>query len=590
MLLADQVAAVQRTLPATVVGNLLLAALVVWALQGHVPVAALAAWVGLLALHCAANVWVIAATRRRPVTPRNAHRRARAGMRSALVLGLVWAGGILMLWPVADAALPQKFLLIFLVAGVSSGALHSLSALLPAFTAFFVPTVSAVAVAALREGGPVFLAVAGIAAIYGLVTWRYASSLNGTLLDAMRGRHELAALAARLEQEVQRVEQAQRARSRLLAAASHDLRQPVHALSLALGLATTGPMPPTQAQRLSLAQRTVEGLSAQLDALLDLGRLDAGELRAQPRAVALRPLVESIVDAMRPQADARGLHLRLRAADATAFTDPLLAERMVRNLLANAIRYTDRGGIVVAVRDRPGRGPCVEVVDTGIGIAPEKHMGIFDEFVQADRESGRGGFGLGLAIVQGCAKLLGHGLALRSAPGRGSRFTIDMQPPPRASLQAGQVDAAPPATAPAGRFPERHALAGALIVIVEDDAAVRGATAELVARWGAEVVAAADVSDALAGLVTRRVRPALVIAGGRLAMGAGGTEAVQRVREEYNDDELPGLVISADIAALDAARAAGLVALRKPVTPAALESAAREAVAIRPAQTLRPAT
>ena len=145
VLLADQVAAVQRTLPATVAGNLLLAALAGWALHGHAPAVALATWAGLLSLHCAANVGVFSATHDRPVTARNAARRARAGVRSALVLGLLWAGGILWLWPAADAALPQKFLLVFLVAGVSSGALHSLSALLPAFSAFFVPTVSAVA-------------------------------------------------------------------------------------------------------------------------------------------------------------------------------------------------------------------------------------------------------------------------------------------------------------------------------------------------------------------------------------------------------------------------------------------------------------
>lgn len=582
VLLADQVAAVQRTLPATVAGNLLLAALVGWALQGHAPGRALAAWAALLALHCAANAWVIAATRHRPVTPRNARRRAHAGVRSALVLGLLWAGGVLWLWPADDAALPQKFLLVFLVAGVSSGALHSLSALLPAFSAFFVPTVSAVAVAALREGGPVFLAVSGIACIYGFVTWRYASSLNRTLLDAMRGRHELAGLAARLALEVQRVEQAQRAHSRLLAAASHDLRQPVHALSLALGLAADEPVPPLQAQRLSLAQRSAEGLSAQLDALLDLGRLDAGELRAQPRPVALRPLVQGVVDAMRPQAEARGLALRLRAADVSAFTDPVLAERMVRNLLANAIRYTDRGGILVALRLPSGCLARVDVVDTGIGIAPDAQAGVFEEFVQADPAAGRGGFGLGLAIVQGCAGLLGHGLSMRSVPGRGSRFRIEMQqaqavaPPSCGQQPAGAAQAG---TAVVDSTAEGLALAGALVLVIEDDAAVRGATSAVVARWGAEVAAAADVGTALAGLVTRRVRPALVIADGRLAGGDGVMDAVQRVRDEYNDDGLPGLVVSADDAALDAARAAGLVALRKPVTPAALEAAVRAALA-----------
>ncbi len=590
-LLVDQMAAVQRTLLATVGGNLLLGVVVVWALHGDVPVLALAAWATLLALHCAANLWVIVATRRRPVTLRNAGLRSRAAVRSALVLGLVWAGGILGLWPAGEAALPQKFLLVFLVAGVSSGALHSLSAHLPTFTAFFVPTVSAVAVAALLEGGPVFQAVAGIAAVYGVVTWRYARSLNHTILAAMRGRHELAALAARLEQEVQRVHQAQRARSRLLAAASHDLRQPVHALSLALGLAATSPMPPAQAQRLALAQRSVDSLAAQFDALLDLGRLDAGVLQAEPRRVALRPLVERVVEAMRPQAEARGLALRLRAADAVAFTDPLLAERMLRNLLANAIRYTDSGGVLVALRARAAGGARLEVVDTGIGIPLQAQSHIFKEFTQAEGAAGRGGLGLGLAIVQGCTQLLGHTLAVRSEPGRGSRFTIDLQPAPRGAAEPvlEAADQHPPAALPSlspspGPAPGGQpmaALAGLVVILVEDDAAVRATTADVLTEWGARVVAAASVEDALARLVMCPLRPALVIADGRLAAGTGGVEAVQRVRDEYNDDDLPALVVSADLAALQAARAAGLVALRKPVTPAALAAAARQALAGR---------
>jgi len=583
-LLADQIAAVQRTLPATVAGNLLLAAVLAWALHGSVSSAALGLWVGLLALHCAVNGWVIAATRQRPVTPRNAARRARAGVRSALVLGLVWAGGILGLWPDGDGALAQKFLLVFLVAGVSSGALHSLSPHLPTFTAFFVPTVLAVALAAALDGGAVFQAVAGITVVYGLVTWRYAQSLNRTLAEAMSGRHQLSALAQQLGQEVQRVEQARRARSRLMAAASHDLRQPVHALSLFLGLTAAEPLPAAQARRIALAQRSVESLSAQFDALLDLARLDAGALRVEPRAVAMRPLVENVVEAMRAQAEARGLVLRLRACDAMALTDPLLAERMLRNLVANAIRYTDRGGVLVALRAPAGGGARLQVVDTGIGIAPAEQAQVFEEFAQAEGAAGRGGLGLGLAIVRGCATLLGHAVSLRSAPGRGSRFTIDLQPPPWAELPAAplvprQAAAAPDPYVWAPGAPA--ALAGAVILVIEDDPAVRAATAEALAQWGAEVVAGADVDAVLAPLAARPLRPALIITDGRLAQGAGGLAAVQSVREEYNDDELPALVISADAAALEAARAAGLPALRKPVTPAALAAAVREALAAR---------
>ena len=588
-LLADQIAAMQRTLPATVAGNLLLAAVLAWALHGSVSAAALALWGALLALHCAVNGWVIATTRRRHVTPRNASRRARAGVRSALVLGMIWAGGILFLWPAGEGTLPQKFLLVFLVAGVSSGALHSLSAHLPTFTAFFVPTVAAVALAAALDGGAVFKAVGGITVVYGLVTWRYAQSLNRTLAEAMSGRHQLSVLALRLREEVHRVEQAQRARSRLMAAASHDLRQPVHALSLFLGLVAAEPLPASQARRIALAQRSVESLSAQFDALLDLARLDAGAMRAEPRAVAVRPLVENVVEAMRPQAEARGLVLRLRVDDAVALTDPLLLERMLRNLVGNAIRYTDHGGVLVALRAPAGGGARLQVVDTGIGISAAEQALVFEEFAQAEGAAGRGGMGLGLAIVRGCATLLGHSVSLRSAPGRGSRFTIDLQPPSSAALPAAPGIQRPDSTGPllpawAPGAPDAPAgLYGAVVVLIEDDPAVLAATAEAIAHWGAEVVSGTDVEAALAPLAARPLRPALIIADGRLAQGAGGLAAVQRVREEYNDDELPALVISADAAALEAARAAGVTALRKPVTPAALAAAVREALAARAA-------
>ncbi len=588
-LLIDQMAAVQRTLPATIAGNLLLAAVLAGALEGTVPATGLALWVGLVALHCAVNVWVLRATRRRPLTARNAPRRAAAAVRSAGALGLVWAGGILLLWPVGDASLPQRFLLVFLVAGVSSGALHSLSPHLPTFTAFFVPTVAAVALAALREGGPTFQAVAGISVVYGIVTYRYAQSLNRTLLDAMGGRHELAALAERLRQEMQLVDQAQRARTRLLAAASHDLRQPVHALSLVLGLLDSEPLAPQAARRLKLAQQSVDALTSQFDALLDLARLEAGVLKAEPRRVLLAPLVLNLADALRPQAEARGLALRVRTTELTAWTDPVLLERMLRNLLVNAIRYTDRGGILLALRALPGAvrgsGARIEVVDTGIGIRPDQQALVFDEFVQGEGAAGRGGLGLGLSVVQGCASLLGHVLALRSTPGRGSRFSIDLASPPAAVQPAAcqPLHALPTAAdelatrgAPLQDANAQEPLRGCLVALLEDDDTVRAATTEVLQRWGAQVIAGAALPPVLAQLVSQHEVPALLVVDGHLAGGASGIDAVQQLRQEYNDDELPAVLISADAAALEQARSIGLVALRKPVSHDALAAALRQ--------------
>lgn len=581
-LLADQISAIQRTLVPTVAGNLLLGLLVGWALHRHVPSAGLAAWLVLLAVHCAFNIWTIRAARNRPVTPRNASRRAAAAVRSAAALGIIWAGGILALWPEGPEALPERFLLAFLVAGVSSGALHSLSAHLPTFTAFFVPTVAAVALSSLLEGGKVFLSMAGITVVYGVVTWRYAQSLNQTLIEAIRRRHQLEALAHRLTDQIRLSERAQRARSRLLAAASHDLRQPVHALALLLGVAADDASTPAQHRRMGLARQATDGLAAQLDALLDLARLDAGVLKAEPRLTALHPLVGAVVDAMRPSAEARGLALRFRAAHITALTDPLILERMLRNLLSNAIRYTDRGGVLVALRPARRGGATLDIVDTGIGIPPEQQTQVFDEFVQGAGAAGRGGLGLGLSIVRGCAELLGHGLSLRSTSGRGSRFTIAFTPD-----QAVVVErTAPPEHASDAQAPTRpvagpHAeqvLGGRIVVLIEDDEAVCLATSELLSAWGATVVAGATIDAVLHQLVAVVGVPALVIADGRLADGASGIDALRRIHDEYNDETIPAIVISADPDVLAAAQAAGLSTGRKPIDAGRLATCVQAAL------------
>lgn len=295
---------------------------------------------------------------------------------------------------------------------------------------------------------------------------RIASHRSGTLASLETGFNEMAAaldagqrrsahalahteeeLASQLEITEAKKEEAERAsqdKSRFLAAASHDLRQPLHALTLfATELLATA-----NTHQRRLTSRIVDAAGAMtemLDALLEVSRLDVAALQPQRRAVALGPLLESIADAHRQSANIRGLRLLCRATSLWADTDPHLLRRMVGNLLSNAVRYTNIGGLLLGARVR-GENVHIEVWDTGIGIEPAHQEAIFQEFYQVgnlERDSTKG-LGLGLAIVARLGKILDHPVSVRSVPGRGSVFTICV---PRC-VPTNDTMPGPPATPP----------------------------------------------------------------------------------------------------------------------------------------------
>jgi PAS domain S-box-containing protein len=268
--------------------------------------------------------------------------------------------------------------------------------------------------------------------------------LVGVSLDIThRKRAEEGLRAAKAE-----AERANLAKSKFLAAASHDLRQPVQSLVLFMSLlkerldGSTGEPPAAVLDSMQQAlggrarqtgavkalgsmEQALDGLRMLLDSLLDVSRLDAGLVVAHPAVVPLGPLLERLAAEYRPRVAAKGLRLRMVGTDAAVRTDPALLERILRNLLENSLRYTERGGILVGCR-RHGDRLRLEVVDTGVGIAPEKIDEIFEEFYQGhnpERDRTKG-LGLGLAVVRRLGRLLGHEIEVRSAPGRGSAFAI----------------------------------------------------------------------------------------------------------------------------------------------------------------------
>lgn len=359
-------------------------------------------------------------------------------------------------------------------------------------------------------------------------------------------------------------EQASVAKSRFFAAASHDLRQPLHSLGL---FATVLRDVVGNAEGRDLVRRigdSIAALDRLFDELLDISRLDAGTVEVRRRNVALQPLFDRLAEDYGAEAAARELRLRLRPTRLAVHTDPLLLERVLSNLVSNALRYTRTGGVLVGARRRSDR-VLLQVWDSGIGIAADQHALIFDEFYQVSNpgRDRRKGLGLGLAIVRRLTTLLDTPLELRSAPERGTRFTLGL---PQAT---GPVDAPEPDAAA-----ERGAVfAGRTALIVDDDADICDATARLLAGWGFDARAAPHCAAARE-LLRAGFVPDVVLADLRLGEAIDGIGVVEQLRADLQRP-LPTLLISGDLGARDMPRVkrSGLLLLTKPVAPARLRSA-----------------
>lgn len=358
-------------------------------------------------------------------------------------------------------------------------------------------------------------------------------------------------------------EQANVSKSRFFAAASHDLRQPLHSLGL---FATALRERVADGEARDLALRigdSIEALDRLFDELLDLSRLDAGTVEVRRRAVALQPLFDRLDVEFHDEAARKGLRLRLVPSALVVDTDPMLLGRILANLVANAVRYTNVGGVLVGARRR-GSAVLVEVWDTGIGIAANQKALVFDEFYQVGNPARdrRKGMGLGLAIVRRLSTLLGHSLHLDSVPGRGTHFRLEL---PLASR--------PAESAPARLELDTRVFNGRRILLVDDEPDICEATVRLLQPWGLEVRTAASRQAALA-LVDSGFKPDLVLADLRLDDGHDGVNVVEQLRAQLGS-QLPALLLSGDTGARELVRVkqSGLLLLTKPVAPAKLRSA-----------------
>jgi two-component system, chemotaxis family, CheB/CheR fusion protein len=370
--------------------------------------------------------------------------------------------------------------------------------------------------------------------------------------------------AKALEDAKQQAELANIAKSRFLAAASHDLRQPLQTLALLQGLLAKMVEGQGAQKLVARLDQTLGAISSMLNTLLDLNQIEAGTVRTEMVSFPINDLLERLKDEFSFHAQSQGLELRVVRCSLSIQSDPHLLEQMIRNLLSNALKYTEHGKVLLGCRRRNGM-LAIKVGDTGVGIPEIELQAIFEEYHQLDnaaRERSRG-LGLGLSIVQRLGNMLGHRVRVRSRPGKGSIFTIEVK------LASGETSAE--------RQPRRRETDGVIveggrgtgtILVVEDDPEVRELLELLLKDEGHRVAVASDGTAALALMAGGTIRPDLVIADYNLPNGMDGLEVSTKVREKFHH-EIPVIILTGDITTSTMRRVAvqDCMQLNKPVKP-----------------------
>lgn len=373
------------------------------------------------------------------------------------------------------------------------------------------------------------------------------------------------AVAARIAAET-----ANRAKSKFLAAATHDLRQPVQSLMLFSAALAADPASGDTRQVLSHMDEALGALKGLLDSLLDISKLDAGIVHAKREAFAIGNLMRSLDAVYAPVAAAKGLSWRIDAPDVAVHSDPTLLGRMIRNLVENAIRYTDRGGVTVE-GTVCGSRLRIAVSDTGIGIPHESLDEIFTEFHQLanpERDQ-KQGLGLGLAIVRRLSGLLEHPVEVRSTPGRGSVFSVD--------LPLDRVEAVGPGA------PKRLDGAGKLAVLIDDNPVILMGLCALMEQWGYELLTAESCEEAVDVLTSEARAPDVIVADYRLRDQRTGTQAIHTLRRRFGL-HIPAVMLTGENSpeCVHDSRTEGFTILHKPVEPGQLRTTLADVIEAAP--------
>jgi signal transduction histidine kinase/CheY-like chemotaxis protein len=544
----DHIRALYVQTPASLTGNLIGMALmtaIFW------PLAATAGMLGWLAT--GSTLWVLRLLhylryRRHPHAEDALLRSWRASWKTLVLLqGAMWGVAVWLFWGLGTPY--HHISLILIVYSYCLGSVQLLATQARVFLAFLslVLTPTIVRIAS-DTSQPWHLQLAGILALLFCITVLMARTYASALGQAITLKSRTDELAGRLREETviaeaarRAAEAASRAKTQFFAAASHDLRQPLHAMGLFAEALRQRSHDPEVASLVNSINESVDALEGLFGELLDITRIDTGGVEVNPAPVRLRELFGRLRLHFEPIAFEKGLMLSFHGEQHVAFADPVLVERILRNLVSNAIRYTDDGGVIVSCRPRGGR-LLLQVWDSGIGIAEAALPRIFDEFyqVQGNRPleaHHRKGLGLGLAIVKRLSDLTATPITVKSRVGHGTVFSLEVpvgKAPPKVEALPG-----------ANKAPLGLTLQGRSIVVVEDEAAVREGLVVLLQAWGAQVTSFDTVDGLRAWLASAGAEPPdLLLVDYRLPQGTTGIDALVATRARWPEARLPAIVIT----------------------------------------------
>jgi two-component system, sensor histidine kinase len=564
--LVDRLRALYRQAPSSGWGSIVVAVCMVVAMWRSVPHPTLLGWLAATVPLVAIRIPLIRAFAAQATEVTSAKWGHRYVLMVAAV-GICWGfAPFLMLQPDEPLAVASFLMVLALVA---AGNVASHSCYLPAVYVFLCLALLPAACRVALFGEAHYVAIALTLLLFFSFLVTYARVQSRGIGEAIRLRHENFGLIDELKAQTEQAqtlraqaEHASLAKSRFFAAASHDLRQPLHALGLFSASLHEMTSEPGKRMVVENILATIESLETLFNELLDLSRLDAAQLRPHLRHIALEGVFEHLRARFAVIAEAKGLTLAMTSTSATVHSDPLLLERLLGNLVANAIQYTQNGTVSVSAH-ACGSEVMVKVSDTGIGIAQEHRERIFEEFFQignAERDRSKG-LGLGLAIVRRIADILDYRVSVQSQAGAGSCFSLSV---PRGDPR--QIEQNAEQLAPA-----LDLLRGKTILVIDDEVCVLQSMRELLSRWGC-VALTASAARAAVEIVRTRV-PDIVVADLRLRAGSSGVDAIQHVRDAIGG-AVPAVIITGetDVEALMRAHIHGFPILHKPVRPVKLRS------------------
>jgi signal transduction histidine kinase/ActR/RegA family two-component response regulator len=516
----------------------------------------LAAWLSIVALHTSYRLAFWYRFSGRPFTPEVSRRWMRP-MAGGVTLGSVIYFGVPAWFFMPSSTIENQYAFLCILSFVSVGAIMGYGPHFSTFTAAIMPysLATVLAIALGRTGTPFELMLAIVAFIVFLLV--AGKRFAGLTRESLRLGFENIDLVLRLTEQKNAAEAANLAKSRFLAAASHDLRQPMHALNLYLGTASSCEMSEPARTAVASARQCAEAMDEMFRALLDVSQLDAGSVRSHVEVFPISMLLNRSFMEFEPQARERSLSLHVVQSSAWVRSDPALVERILRNFVTNAVRHCERGRILIGCRLR-GDIVRLSVHDTGPGIPEHHQAAIFEEFFQLknpERDRGKG-LGLGLGIVKRLAHLLRVSVILQSSPGHGSMFAVDL---PRAA----EADAVP-------GLPHEKAVQGDLsnvmVLVVDDERSILRATQGLLETWGCAVATATNAAEAIACVNAMDRLPDLLICDYRLRANENGIDIVHAVRRAVGM-ETPALLVTGETSPdqLRTLHESGLPVLHKPL-------------------------